>query len=118
MSSVYQAAMVSIQEEWEGAMLAMEQRHCQLRVEMDDWKEALDNEKQANDKLTQQLQAQSSELEHRSTLLAEKQHDITKSVPPTSRRSWPLVPQYRVLTLLRFVCWLGRAVLQPRGAAG
>ena len=68
-----------MQEEWEAALLSMEQRECQLRVEVDEWKEALETERQANGKLREQLQHQSSELERRTAVIAEKQAETLKS---------------------------------------
>ena len=57
----------------------MEQRECHLRVEMYEWKEAVDRKKLASDKLKEQLQAQTVELVQRSEVVALQQNEITKS---------------------------------------
>ena len=71
--------MVSVQEEWEANVLTMEQRECQLRVEMDEWKEALDRQERQASKLTDQLQTQANELEQRSMLITEQERQVVES---------------------------------------
>ena len=79
-------------------MLAMEQRECRLRVEVDDWKEALEQQLRDDDRLREQLRRQESELEHRSAQIAEQQGEITKSASARIHQCSSLSQQHRMLT--------------------
>ena len=98
-----------MREEWETAMLSMEQRECQLRVEMDEWKEALEKEKNESEKLRDELRIQDKEVKQQSALLTDRQSEIFKSdLPPlvTAQPTCITIPHLAHDLLLLFVCYL------------
>lgn len=118
--SAYQSILVSVQAEWEAGMSSMEQRECQLRVERDEWKEAVEQGKQQNDQLKAQLQVQASELEQRSAVVTEKQNEICKSAADR-RVLLRLESHHRTphsLTRCLCCCWLLCCLCQPSAAVG
>ena len=82
-------------------MLQMERRECALRVELDEWAEALEAERDANAKLRRQLQQRSSELEQQRELAAVKQAETSRSA---SSISSPLLPFKSTSSHLDSVC--------------
>jgi hypothetical protein len=88
--SCYQRLLVAVDAEWRDAMDARERRSCELQVELDEWKELTESERQAAAQLRSALADEQKRNEQLQLSIRQRDTQLDESVPVEEDSTLPL----------------------------